>query len=384
MLNYPSLSKVNFVRRMLLLTALGGMECEAVPYFARKYDVRCAKCHLLPPALNEFGQRFAANGYKLEGLESETRTIPVAVWVSHRLEADETNDRAKAYPNRVEIISADALTPWLSYFLEWRTLSYQTTGSQRLQGRHGRFEDAFVQFWLPKRVAISVGQFRMINQWDVSRRLTLSEPLALSAGVGGSFSGNARLRSLRSFSLAGRAPAVRATFQTFSGGSESNGWYHELVVPLSGELTAPLGSEARRNASFELEARPKGFVYETYYRKGISSIGGAVFRGSDRWLSNFTAVLQAGSHSLFSSAGTAHFRQGLNDFRLSVGDTWIPKNWLAVGARLDHQTALRRRPAILPHMNFSFPGGKYTFLLTVEQRIQPRAHATLVEFGAAF
>lgn len=357
---------------------------QAVPYFARKYDVRCSHCHLLPPVLNEFGQRFVANGYKLPELAKKAQTIPLAMWVSHRVEVDEENERAKGYFNRVEAISSDALTPWLSYFVEWRTLSYQTTSSQRLLGRHGRFEDLFVQFWLPQRVAITVGQFRMVNQVDVSRRLSLSEPLAFSAGVGGKSSRNARLGSLRSFSLAGRAPAVRATFQTLSGGSESNGWFHELVLPFSGELTLPLGQEAKRNASFELEGRPKGFLYETYYRKGLSSIGGTFFRGDDRWLSNLTSTLKVGRHVLMGSAGTARFRSGVHDFRLSVGDNWIPKDWLGVGARLDHQSGIRRKPALIPHINFSFPGGKYTFLFTVEQRIQARNYNTAFEFGAVF
>lgn len=246
------------------------------------------------------------------------------------------------------------------------------------------FEDAFLQFWLPKRIALTVGQFRMLNQWDVSRRLTLSEPLAFAAGIPGKFSSNTRLTSLRSFSLAGRAPAIRATFQAFSGGSESNGWFHELVLPFSGELSLPLGKEAKRNASFEYEARPKGFLYETYYRKGISSIGGSLFTGDDRWLSNLTTTLQLGRHSLMGSAGTAKFRTGNHDFRLSVGDTWIPKQWLGMGVRLDHQSATRRKPAVVPHINFSFPGSKYTFLFTIEQRIQPRNYSTAFEFGTVF
>ncbi|MEX2263710.1 MAG: hypothetical protein WD696_17280 [Bryobacteraceae bacterium] len=368
----------------MLLFALMASQMVAVPYFARKYNVRCAQCHLLPPTLNEFGQRFVANGYKLDELKVEGRTVPIAAWITHRAEIDEVNDRAKAYPNRVELISSDALTPWFSYFVEWRTLSYQTTASQRLLSRHGRFEDVFVQFWLPKRVTLTVGQFRMLNQWDVSRRLTLSEPLAYSASVPGLPSNDARLNSLRAFSLAGRAPAIRATFQAFGGGSESDGWFHELVLPFSGELSAPLGNEARRNASFALEARPKGFLYETYYRKGISSVGGAVFASDDRWLSNVTGALQAGRHSLLATVGTAKFRRGYNDLRISIGDTWIPRAWFGAGARLDHQSALRRRPAVLPHVNFSFPGTKYTVLLTVEQRIQQRAHGTTVEFGVVF
>jgi hypothetical protein len=367
----------------VLLFAIA-LPCGAVPYFARKYNVRCAQCHLLPPMLNEYGQRFVANGYKLPALERKQTTIPLAIWISQRAEVDQTTDRAKAFPNRVELISSDALAPWVSYFVEWRALSYQTTGAQRLLGRHGRFEDAFLQFWLPKRIAVTIGQFRMLNQWDISRRLTLSEPLAFSASVAGPPSRNARLQSLRAFSLAGRAPAVRATFQTFSRGSESDGWYHEIVVPLSGEISLPLGQEARRNASFELESRPKGILYETYYRRGISSIGGAVFAGNGRWISNLTGVLQFGRHSFVGSGGTAKYRQNYHDFRLSIGDTWIAKEWFGVGIRFDHQSTIRRRPAAIPHVNFSFPGDKYTFLLTVEQRIQQRSNGTAFELSAVF
>jgi hypothetical protein len=54
----------------------------------------------------------------------------------------------------------------------------------------------------------------------------------------------------------------------------------------------------------------------------------------DRWLSNLTLVSQLGRHSMMGSAGTAKFRQGHNDFRLSLGDTWIPEDWLGVGVRL--------------------------------------------------
>jgi len=368
----------------LIGLALSAPAAQAIPFFARKYNVNCSQCHLLPPALNSYGQAFVANGYKLDDLPAPRRTVPAAVWWSHRLEINEERGQAKAYPNRVEIISSDAVTPWLSYFVEWRAVSYQTAASQRLLARHGRFEDAFVQFFLPGGFSLAVGQFRMLSQWDVSRRLTLTEPTAFSAGVRGGSSRNARLQSLRSFSLAGRAPAIRATLQTLGRGSPANGWFHEFVVPLTGELSAPLGEEARRNASFELEGRPKGFLYETYYRQGLSSLGGAIFAGNDRWLANLTGALQAGRHSLIASAGTARFREGLHDFRLSIGDVWIPTSWMGMGVRLDHQSAARRKPSVSPHINFSFPGGSYTFLLTVEQQLQRNGNGTAVELSAVF
>ena len=39
----------------------------AIPAFARKYDKSCQTCHVSEPKLNEFGERFRANGYQLPG-----------------------------------------------------------------------------------------------------------------------------------------------------------------------------------------------------------------------------------------------------------------------------------------------------------------------------
>jgi hypothetical protein len=44
-------------------------KAQAIPPFARKYDVNCTACHTAPPILNQFGQRFLENGYQLPGTE---------------------------------------------------------------------------------------------------------------------------------------------------------------------------------------------------------------------------------------------------------------------------------------------------------------------------
>ena len=362
---------------------------QAVPYFARKYNVRCTQCHVLPPMLNEFGQRFVANGYRLPELDRQTtkfpEALPIAAWNTYRVDASQEADWAKGYPNRIELISADEVTPWLSYFVEWRTLSYQTNSAGRLRNRSGRFEDLFVLFAAPKRVSLTVGQFRMINQWDVSRRLTLSTPRAFGAGIDGEPSlTSSRLTSLRGFSWAGRAPAVRVTWVASPGSLESDGWFHEFTVPFSGEFSAPLGSEPEETASFQLEARPKGFVYETYFRSSLNSIGASAFVGRDRWVTNLTGVLNRGDHYLMASAGTGKWRTGLHDFRLSIDHNWVPRPWVAIGALFDHQSAQGLRPGVSPHVNFSFPNKKYTFLLTLQQRLQKNNLGTGVEFGVVF
>lgn len=355
---------------------------DAIPYFARKYEVTCSTCHLLPPALNEVGQRFAVNGYRFDEGRPTTATVPVAAWLTHRTEYNPQRDAVQGFPSRLELISSDALTPWLSYFVEWRSVSLQTS-SGPLVDRAGRFEDLFFGVRLPRRVSLTIGQYRMLNQWDVSRRLTLSEPLAFAASVPGAPSRRRRVQALRAFSLAGRAPAIRATLQTF-GRRGSDGWFHEVTLPFTGEFAAPLGRNARQNASFEFEARPKGALYETYVRRSLSSVGAAIFVGDHRWLANLTGVVQAGNHQLVASAGTARFPGGHNDFRASVGHFWVPREWLGLGARLDHQSARRADPGLASHINLNFPARRYTFLVTVEQRWQRRNHGTAVELSGVF
>src|SRR5260370_7287458 len=53
-----------------LMAALGlALSCsqpaQAVPAFARKYDLKCYSCHTIPPALNKTGYMFKRLGYRL-------------------------------------------------------------------------------------------------------------------------------------------------------------------------------------------------------------------------------------------------------------------------------------------------------------------------------
>ena len=52
-----------------LLSLFVATEAQAIPAFARKYDVNCTACHTAQPILNTYGQRFLENGYQLPGSE---------------------------------------------------------------------------------------------------------------------------------------------------------------------------------------------------------------------------------------------------------------------------------------------------------------------------
>ena len=312
------------------------------------------------------------------------KTVPLSVWATQRLKSSDSGDFTKSFPNRIEVISGGEITDRISYFVEWRALSYQTASGGRLKDRSGRFEDLFLIFQLTDRFSVTAGQFRMLSQWDASRKLSLSTPVAFSASVGGEPALSSRISSLRSFSLQSRAPALRFSLASPTGSSPADGWYHEFTVPFTGELSAPLTDEARETASFELEGRPKGLFYETYHRGGMNTWGGGVFVGDDRWMANLIGQREVGQNHLYGSIGTARFRSDLQDVRLSLGHYWIPRPWFAFGSRIDHRSADGRGPAFVPHVNFQFPGDKYTFLWVVEPFLQERNNGLAAELSFVF
>jgi hypothetical protein len=53
----------------ILSSLLVPEKAQAIPPFARKYNMNCTACHTAPPILNTFGQRFLENGYQLPGTE---------------------------------------------------------------------------------------------------------------------------------------------------------------------------------------------------------------------------------------------------------------------------------------------------------------------------
>ena len=56
---------------VLFVTSFPGWisDAEAIPAFARKYQVNCHVCHTRQPRLNPFGEQFLENGYQMPGTE---------------------------------------------------------------------------------------------------------------------------------------------------------------------------------------------------------------------------------------------------------------------------------------------------------------------------
>ena len=365
-----------------LALALPG-PADAIPYFARKFDTGCATCHTVVPKLNQTGLDFRERGYRLPGREMHS-TIPLSAWVSGRYENRPDADVDSVFLDKVEIISGGALSDRASYFAEWRAVSLGLQDNGELSDRSGRFEDLFVAYDLTDALSLTAGQFRLFNQFDSS--LSESTPLALNAGIPGVPEAGDSLReaSLRGFSPAGRSPSLMLTYHAPPRDATqraADGWYVHATVPFPGELSIPLTDEARDRASFELDFDPKGVYLESYYRKGLSSIGGAVFVGDDRQLYTGLASYDPGTWNttLAVSAGVI---DGDSDRRLSWWTELQPAAGVNVGFRLDERSS--GPTAYHLYTDLQLPSKRGILWLLVEQRFRSGSDQTVVQLNAVF
>jgi hypothetical protein len=387
----------------LLCVLLSPAGAHGIPAFARQYDVACSRCHVQPPKLNGYGEAFRRNGYRAEGMVPARRTLPVSIWASGRSDAlhDERDVRpaVAAYLNKLEAIAAGtAGVDWLAYFVEWRPVSLETTrraGVVELRDRSGRFEDLLLTASRGP-ASLTIGQYRQVDQVDVSLRLGLSEPLVLSASLPGDAAGlptaadgtltarSRRRQSLRAFSPSGRSPAVRLAWDRPVAGDAS--WTTSVALPFPGEFSIPLTEEARTEASNEFELRPKGIVVESFVRRGLTSVGGHVLYGdADRFLANAVITGRHGDLFWTAIAGVqkASGNSGVRG-RWSLEGEYLPHYLVGVGGRIEDRAGDGAQPAFVPWFRAHFPGSRHTFYVAVERRFQQRAHATLVEIGTVF
>ncbi len=350
-----------FALALLLLACPG----TATPEFARAYrefKVTCSSCHTQPPKLNRFGEEFVKNGYTIPG-KPRSKTTPLSAWVSaQHANSDTQPGTYRTVPNRIELISAGR-SGEMSYFIEWRALSKELLGDGSYRDRSGRFEDLFVIFDLDEDVQLQLGQFRAMSQIDVSRRLFLSEPAAFSTALPGEADTDPRITSLRGFSLAGRAPSVRASIT-------KDDWTGVVTLPFAGELSIPLTKEAQDTASFEFEGRPKGVFVEAYQRGGTDSHGlHAFFGDNDRTLLGAAAQRKYGDVWLEGGVSRAQFAGG-DEWRYTLSADWIPRQETAVGLRIDHRQTAGQTVSFTPYLSLFKPCGTQAAKLTLEAKFQ--------------
>ena len=109
---------------------------EAVPAFARQYDVQCNVCHTRPPRLNSFGEQFHLMGFQMPSaarpgglLDAVKEEGPVSAFLNsvavravgglfEYTESPRASESKFMPPDEVEIFITRALTPNLSVYSE--------------------------------------------------------------------------------------------------------------------------------------------------------------------------------------------------------------------------------------------------------------------------
>ncbi len=157
----------------------------AVPVFARKYGLNCTNCHSGFPRLNDWGQRFRANGYRLPDRENEEKTVlesppPFALRTSHgytyeRFENGAEGTNASGFRvHGLDVLSAGVIAPHVSYLMvyppqlaesrgvqgqegtiEMASVVFSGLGSPWLNVRAGRFEPAYAAFSVKRHLSIT-------------------------------------------------------------------------------------------------------------------------------------------------------------------------------------------------------------------------------------
>jgi hypothetical protein len=358
------------------ILAVGSAPAFATPQFARQTARTCNACHAVVPRLHAGGLAFAVSGYRIApDTPSEdtlaprlmrTSGIPLAAWVTVRSEDRGGEAASDLYLPKVELVSGGPLMRQLSYFVEWRIVSLALENDGSLTDRGGRFEDLFLDWAFTPRQSVKVGQFRSLNQVDVSQRLSQDEPLLFNNALPTGSSTDPRIAGLERFSPGARSPSVSWSWRSRAGERASDGLFHYLTVPFTGELSIPLGPEASDRASFELRG-PKGVHAETFYRRGLRSIGVHAMYDDDAWLATAVGTFDWRDFIFTSGVGVDDREAVPSRERGSLEVEYLLRHYerfrAAAGLRVEDVSGDHRRARYVPYVALAGPNTQYTMLL---------------------
>jgi hypothetical protein len=181
----------------ILLILIPARQTDAIPAFARKYQISCQVCHSPAiPRLKPFGDEFAGNGFRLNEYESPRyyiqtgddklslfRELPLAIrldgFATYNFGNEKTSDFAA--PFVLKILSGGELSDKLSYYFYFL---FNERGA--VEG----VEDAFLMYhdFLGSGINLYAGQFQVSDPlFKGELRYTL-EPYAIYASAPGTSS----------------------------------------------------------------------------------------------------------------------------------------------------------------------------------------------------
>lgn len=344
---------------------LTSSQVSAMPQFAREYGLRCSACHVHIPKLNAYGEQFAANGYRLPGVEKR-RTLPLTLWASEigQLRSSAPND-PKAVLNRLKIVSAGPLGSSGGYMFEWNPGNRDFAPDGSTKESNGRLEDVFVFFGFGGNLTAWLGQFRSMSQIDESGKVFLTDPLVFGKAVPGN-------DALSGFAPSGRSPAIRLSKQWPDSQGSFEGTYLSGTLAFSGSFAMPVDSAG---GSWEV-GRSKGLLLEGFRRRGLESCGVQVFAGdNDRLIVGLLGQKNVGPYHWEAGISRARWSQG-KEWRSSLSLAWIPSDMFAAALRMDRTHAPGQPPTFVPLLSYVSPLGGLTSRFILEGRLREHESPT--------
>ncbi len=131
---HPSARSALLPLLVVSLTLFLSSPGQALPLFARKYNLQCTTCHFAFPRLNAFGRAFRQNGYRMPGAVGlspwEDKDIPVSFVAdvgyaytskfipAHGIVPEDRENTSIFQQNAYELHSAGTLAPHVTYHVD--------------------------------------------------------------------------------------------------------------------------------------------------------------------------------------------------------------------------------------------------------------------------
>ncbi len=158
--NTLTIHLIFFIMTGFIIPVFQPASVEAIPAFARKYDMSCTSCHTKPPRLNAFGEAFHMAGYQIpqtqEGelrkkrqigrIHSETELMNIFAMrttgnIAESVSGGKPPESNIAFPREIELYFAGSFTNNISYFFNLSHESRRISGLASDGHNHGHFEE---------------------------------------------------------------------------------------------------------------------------------------------------------------------------------------------------------------------------------------------------
>lgn len=260
----------SFMTTMILIfaaTLFSATSAEAIPAFARKYQLSCSSCHVSIPKLKEYGEDFAGNGFLLPDGEEPKRSVidtgddellllrelPLAIRFDAFFQvADRTSAKSDFQaPYGVKLLSGGPISKKVSYYFYFYINE---------RGEVTGLEDAFVYFnnLAKKNFDLMVGQFQV------------SDPL---------FKRELRL-TFEDYQIYRTTPGLSEINLTYDRGLMATFGF-EFGLDLAAQVLNGNGIGPARDRLFDFDNR-KNFAFRASQSLGMVRLGGFAYIGSER------------------------------------------------------------------------------------------------------